>query len=330
MKILIVGAGVIGSTYGLKLIKAGHKITFLEKATRLLELSEYGLTMSNQSKNLVETTYQFRLINSLEPDEVYDYILVTVRYDQLNGVLPVLKNNVSKNILFMLNNPDGSKAYLKEFERNKIMLGFPGLGGKKEHGIIYYHILSGWIQPTTIGEIDGKRSDRISSLKRILQDAGFTVSLNRNMDSWYLTHLAIVCPLANAIYKDGGDNYSLSKNRKILKLLVKTLKESLNYINLSGQSINPARYKLLMFLPEIYLVKLLSWILNTRWSETVISSHSLRAHPEMEKLSRDFSILASEAGFNLSCFKKLMYNNQFDQKVEKLLWISSIFFSCLF
>jgi 2-dehydropantoate 2-reductase len=329
MKILIIGAGVIGSTYGFRFIKAGHQVTFLEKGTRLLELSENGLSICHDSDNEIKNTYQFRLINSFSPDESYDLILVTVRYDQLNGVLDSLKNTSSKNILFMLNNPGGSKTYLRFFDQAKIVLGFPGVGGKKEYGIIHYHILSEWIQPTTFGEIGGQRSERIIELKKIFLSAGFPVSVNRNMDTWYLTHLAVVCPLANAIYLDGGNNYSLAKNKNILKLLVKTLKESLNYVNHSKGGINPVKFKLLTLIPEVLLVKLLAWILNTRWAETVISSHSLTASTEMENLSQDFISMAREEGYQMSNFKKLMFNDRIDQKIEKLLWISSIFFSWL-
>ena len=329
MKILIIGAGVIGSTYGFRFIKAGHEVTFLEKGTRLLELSENGLSICNASDKEIKTTYQFRLINSLIPDESYDLIIVTVRYDQLTGVLDSIKNNDSKNILFMLNNPGGSKTYLRVFDQPKIILGFPGIGGKKEYGIVHYHILSEWIQPTTLGEIGGEKSERIIELKKIFLNAGFPVSLNRNMDTWYLTHLAVVCPLANVIYLDGGNNYSLAKNKDILKLLVKTLKESLDYVNHSKRGINPVKFKLLILLPEVLLVKLLSWILNTRWAETVISSHSLAAPMEMEKLSQDFISLAREEGYQMPNFKKIMFHDRLDQKLEKLLWISSIFFSWL-
>jgi 2-dehydropantoate 2-reductase len=142
MKILIIGAGVIGSTYGYYLIRAGHNITFLEKGSRLIELSENGLVTCNDSGNNQKTTFHFRLINSLSPEEMYDYILVTVRYDQLMSVKQILKNNPSGNIVFMLNNPLGKKAFFKDFDQVKIILGFPGAGGKKEYGIIHNHILS--------------------------------------------------------------------------------------------------------------------------------------------------------------------------------------------
>jgi 2-dehydropantoate 2-reductase len=147
------------------------------------------------------------------------------------------------------------------------------------------------------------------------------------MDTWYLTHLALVCPLANAIYLDGGDNYSLSKNRNALKLLVKTLKESLHYVNHSQRHINPARFKFLILLPEIFLVKLVSWILNSRWAGIVISAHCHTAKTEMDKLSKEFASHADESGYKLPNFKKIMNNDPIDQKIEKLLWISSILFN---
>lgn len=330
MKILIIGAGVIGSTYGYRFIEAGHQVTFLEKSSRLLELSDNGLSVCQDSDGLLKTTNHFRLINSINRNESYDLILVTVRYDHLESVLNDLSHNPSANILFMLNNPGGSKIYLRFFDQARIILGFPGVGGKKEYGIVHYHLLSRWIQPTTIGEIQGKTSKRILRIKNMLREVGFHVSVNPNMDTWYLTHLAVVCPLANAIYLDGGNNYTLAKNRHLLKLLARTIKESLDYVHRSKGEINPARFKFMSLLPENFLVKILSWTLNTRWAETVISSHSRVARMEMEKLSQDFLSQCHEGGHPMPNFRKLMFNERLDQKIEKLLWISSTFFNCLF
>ena len=330
MEILIIGAGVIGSTYGYHLVQAGHRITFLERGQRLRELAEEGLSVAADSEYPPKTTHRFRLVNSLSPAEMYDYIFVTVRYDHLTHILPLLKNNASKNMLFLVNNPEGSRFYLKELEREKILLGFPGVGGKKEYGIVYYHILSGWLQPTTVGELYGENTYRIQELKKILKRAGFPVTINRDMDAWYQTHLALVCPLANAIYLDGGNNYTLSNNTKVLDLLAKTLKESIGFIRDSPFRINPVKWNCLLYIPDIFLRRLLSWILNTNWAERVISSHSLAAWPEMDQLSQGFLTVANEQAKNLPYFEKLMHNKGFNQKLEKLLWTSSIFFNCLF
>jgi 2-dehydropantoate 2-reductase len=39
------------------------------------------------------------------------------------------------------------------------------------------------------------------------------------MDSWQKSHLGMVCPLAYGMYYDGGDNYTLSKNKKAITLV---------------------------------------------------------------------------------------------------------------
>lgn len=46
-RILVVGAGVIGSVYGAKLLQAGNRVVILARGTRLTDLRTCGLVLDD-------------------------------------------------------------------------------------------------------------------------------------------------------------------------------------------------------------------------------------------------------------------------------------------
>ena len=100
MKILIYGAGVIGSIYAVLMSKAGYDVTVLARGKRLADLSNNGFRYYKNDK--VETA-NIAVINKLEDDDKYDYIFLPVRTEQLKQALHELKSNKSPNIVTMVN-----------------------------------------------------------------------------------------------------------------------------------------------------------------------------------------------------------------------------------
>lgn len=309
-RILIIGAGVIGSIYGSKLIKSGNNVTFLDKENRINDLKKNGLVLKWLNTKKEERLDTFQCIDNLSKTDLYDYIIVTVQKNQLISIYPYLKENMSENIVFMVNNPDGSKEYYKYFNKQKVIMGFPGAGGEVKNGIVYCHIVSGLIQPTTIGTMNIENNKSVEKLKNILKGADFYVSINSNMDSWLINHLAMVCPLGNAIYTDGGDNYSLAKNDSTIKMTVKALKESFLFIKKSKIGINPSKFNFILYCPSFILVFLLKLAYNTNWANTVIFKHCSNAREEMRELSKGFLEIVNRKNGNLPFFNELAsYNN---------------------
>lgn len=308
-KVLIIGAGVIGSIYGYKLIKSGNDITFLDKDIRLKELIEKGLILKINNSESIVRTRNFNVVSTISSSDIYDYIIITVQMNQLPSVYSYLMNNQSNNIVFMVNNPEGSNEYSKYIEEQKIIIGFPGAGGEIKDGLLKGHIVSALIQPTTIGTMNRENRNAVQELRSILKQAGFPVSVNANMNSWLINHLAMICPLGNAIYADGGDNYTLSRNNIKLKKVVQALKESFRFINDSKIGINPTKFKIILFCPKAVLFLLIKFMYNTRWANIVIFKHCMNAKDEMRVLSDGFLRLVKQYNNELPAFEELtLYN----------------------
>lgn len=302
-KILIFGAGVIGSVYAEKLALSGHNVSVLARNERLKELKLNGLLLSENGKKIIKTNVT--VISELKIDDIYDYIFVTLRNDQVKAALNILGENQSKNFVFMVNTSSGYADWIDEIGLERIIPAFPGAGGKIENGIVYYSLTSRFVQPTTLGEIDGKATHRIDELVKILKNAGFPTSISKKMDSWQKTHVAMVCPLAYGIYFDGGNNYTFSKNKRAILQTSKALKEAFSFIKNTGIGVEPVKLNIFRLIPLPILNWLLSFVFNTKWAEMVISNHALAGRKEMEILFNDFIELANNKGYNLKELKKL-------------------------
>src|SRR5579859_421052 len=129
MKILIFGSGVIGSIYGARLHQAHYNVTLLARGKRHEDLSRNGITIKDALTGEIATC-TIPLIKELGPADFYDLIIVTVRFDQLDAVLPVLKgNSICPLIMFMLNCPDDIDRLIDKANARPVILGFPGIGG---------------------------------------------------------------------------------------------------------------------------------------------------------------------------------------------------------
>ena len=303
--ILIFGAGVIGSIYGGKLALAGHTVSVLARNSRLKQLEFNGLLLSENGKQPVKTNVM--VISELRPDDIYDYVFVTLRKDQIKDALSLLGQNQSRNFVFMINTASGYSDWIGEIGLERVIPAFPGAGGKLEHGIAFYSLTSRFVQPTTLGEIDGKATNRMSELVGILRNAGFPTSISKKMDSWQKSHVAMVCALAYGIYFDGGNNYTFSKNKMAIVQTNKALKEAYSFLKISGIGVEPAKLNIFRLIPLPILNWLVPLVFNTKWAETVISNHALRARDEMEVLFNDFILLAENRQCNLKELKKLSF-----------------------
>ena len=79
-KILIYGTGVIGSIYAVTLSNAGHDVSVYARGNRLQSLKSKGLLYSD-NKSVKKAPV--KILDTLNPADVFDYIFVPMRYEQI-------------------------------------------------------------------------------------------------------------------------------------------------------------------------------------------------------------------------------------------------------
>ncbi|MGE5137995.1 MAG: ketopantoate reductase family protein, partial [Rudaea sp.] len=132
MKILIIGAGVVGSIYAARLHWAGEQVSLLARGQRLAELRENAVVLEDEGTGQ-RTTTPVPLIDHLDPDDEYDLVMVIMRKDQVPWVLPmVAESRCTPNVLFVGNNVAGPEEYTRALGPERVLLGFAGSGGRRE------------------------------------------------------------------------------------------------------------------------------------------------------------------------------------------------------
>ena len=80
----------------------------------------------------------------------------------------------------MLNNPVGSDKLVDALGRGRVLLGFPGAGGTRDGHTVRYTLIAQ--QPTTLGELSGRQSDRLRDIAVAFQAAGFPTKISGGGD----------------------------------------------------------------------------------------------------------------------------------------------------
>ena len=289
-KILIYGAGVIGSVYAVKFSNTGYDVSVYARGNRLQTLQKNGLLYSenNSTKKAVVT-----VLDKVNPTDIFDYIFVTVRYEQIETALAELNENHSQNIVTMVNNPRGYGIWESLIGKGRLIPAFAGAGGSIEDGVLYYQLTPRIVQPTTFGEPDGTFTNRLEVLAKILKKSRIPYSISKNMDAWQKAHLAMVTPLARGIYFDGGNNNTTAKNKQAIRLISSTLKRNFTALRAKEIPITPPKLNIFWLCPLWIMDIALKVMYNTKFIETVGSKHALNAKDEMLLLEKAFDELIS-------------------------------------
>lgn len=296
MRILVIGAGVIGSLCAARLSDTGHQVTVLARGQRNADLNEHGIVLEDASTGQ-KTVSRVGVAGRLLPDDEFDLAIVTVRKNQVEGILPLLEaNSRIQSVLFMVNNPLGPEQWVRVLGPGRLLLGFPGAGGTREGHVIRYSLVPPAIQLTTFGEIDGSITARLKRIHHAFVRAGIPSAISRNMDAWQKTHVAWVSPFANAIYMAGGDNYALARQPESVGMLVRAIREHFAVLKALGVPVTPAKMNLFKWMPAGILTAALRMYLKTRQCELVATRHANAAKDEMKQLADEFAELARHSG----------------------------------
>jgi 2-dehydropantoate 2-reductase len=167
-------------------------------------------------------------------------------------------------------------------------LAFPAPEGQHEGGLIRYLIIRQ--QRTTLGELDGSRTERLVELAGAFRAAGFPVAFSSDMQSWLKTHAAFVSLVAAAIYVVDGDSAKLAESPDALLLMVRAVRESFRSLATLGIREVPFNLRLLHeYMPEWFAVRYWRQQFSGELGRFSLASHAISARSEM-------TILAGEVG----------------------------------
>lgn len=304
MRILVVGAGVIGTIYAAGLKAGGHCVTVMARGRRLVDIRRGGLVLEDVVKAR-QSTVPVESTERIGADDDYDLALVTVRLDQLASVQPVLQANRGiRTMLFMLNNPIGLRDLVDAFGEDRVLFGFPGAGGALDGDVVRYALIAQ--QPTTLGEWSGRRTERVRVLADMFRASGFPTAISGNMDAWLKTHAFFVTAVSGAIYLAGGDCRRLSKDDAALALMTRGVREGFSAMRALGLTVTPLPLKAVFtWLPPWFAVAYWRRFLATETADWVFGRHARTASREMQVLAEHCRGMLDKAGVEAPALSQL-------------------------
>jgi 2-dehydropantoate 2-reductase len=279
---LIVGAGVIGTVYGVNVAAAGNQVSVLSHGPRTGEVATGGMCARD-----VLGGGRLNVKTDVVPDASgeYDVVLVAVRRDQLIPACAGLAALAGKPaVVFFGNNPAGLAAIPGDLPGNAY-LGFPGVGGVMADGAANYVRIRQ--QPTALQQ---SPDPRLAALESALSSRGFAIQRVADMDGWLTYHAAFIACVAAALYRCGTDPVRLAADRPVLTLMCQAITGAFAGLRAQGTAGLP-RNLAVLHSPLLKAVAVRYWARTMRspMGELCFAGHSRHAEAEMRALGGDMA-----------------------------------------
>ncbi|WP_342477608.1 2-dehydropantoate 2-reductase N-terminal domain-containing protein [Paenibacillus sp. FSL H7-0350] len=286
-RILIFGAGVIGSIYAIKFMEAGYDVSLFARSDRFRLLQEKGLQYNDKG---TVRTIPVKVIDTLENDDVYDFIFVTVRYDRAESALLALKDNQSPNIVTMTNSSIGFSSW-RGIVGDRLLPAFPGFGGQIKDGVLYARFAPKLLMATAFGEMNGTVTQRIESLVRIFQAAKLPYVIKKDMKAYLITHSVSDIALLGGLYSGNQESDPITPGtRKTARNITVTLKAYLRAIRKAGVAVDPPVFKIVPRLPSFMLdVLFIAWLRTKMVKDMMLPDYADAANQEVVQLEKDLT-----------------------------------------
>jgi 2-dehydropantoate 2-reductase len=308
MKILVYGAGPLGSLLAAQLHEAGHTVSLLARGQRLIDLRGHGIILVDTQTDQ-ESVARPQIVDHLDPQDAYDLVLVIMRKNRALEILPVLAaNQHTPDILFLMNNAAGPGELVNALGAKRVLMGFPQAAGYRRGYAVYYLIGAkpGHKAMIPIGEVDGLITVRLKEVGNTLASMkDFGAELRADMDAWLKTHVALLMPsLAPAMRAAGRDNIRMAHTRDAIVLAIRAIREGYRVLRALGYTIVPQSARRFERIPEPILV----WGFKTRIVDPrfkLSMMHGEAAQDEIKHLADEFNALKRQTSISTPAMDRL-------------------------
>lgn len=257
MKLLVYGAGVLGSLFSARLYEAGHDVSLLARGERLAALRQHGVQLAEGDSPAVKRVP----VPVVEhPAGGYDLIVVVVRAHQVDAVLETLAG-LEGDVLFLLNWAAGAEPLGAVIGHERVLLGFGATGGTMDGDLVRYRRTSPMTRliPMRIGEPDGRGTPRLQRIVRAFRTAGINAKAEPRMDARLKTHATFAVPLEQAVHAAGGP-IALADDPDAVRRMIHQMRQNLTAMPTPPV---PRGFLALQILPEGLLVAMLRRFLRS-------------------------------------------------------------------
>src|SRR5215831_18570166 len=193
MKIVILGAGALGTVLGAHLARAGEDVTLIARGQRAAYLQEHGATITG----LVDFTVPVRVVT--DPQQVHnaDVLMVTVKTYDMASALQSIKHLDVESVASIQNGVLKNEQLAQTFGWAKVLGAMALMGAEVlPTGTVRFTANQGFY----LGELPAGTSARVQTLGDTLERVGIVAKVTPSIQTFeWSKYVAFVCLMAPAV-----------------------------------------------------------------------------------------------------------------------------------
>ena len=290
MKILVLGLGVIGTTYGYLFSKQGHKVEHYirpSSTNKAIEHLSVGLLDGRHNKKGDEIDDQYRIIHATEGTH-YDLIIVSISSLKLADVIETINKMRFEGTLLLFCGIWEKRAYIDQIMNgHKYILGYPVAGGridrdkKRLECVVFDHVM-----------LEKEANSHISNytnIEHLFREIGIQTECPYDMLSWIWLHLAINAGVISTISSIMGTTNTDPKQAVTkfmdsptnLKHAIKAIRECIRIAQARGIKLSDYRNETLPYRLPTWLS---AWMMKRMFATNRLTRRIMQLHTNLPDL----------------------------------------------
>lgn len=307
MKILVFGAGVLGSYICHILCENGHTVDLLARGSRKAELEQKGLVIRHWLQRKT-TADRPNIIGAVDLNTHYDAAFSVMQYGQTKAALDTLAAIDTPLLVIVGNNlcAECMEKYIKEKAAGEktVLFGFSATAGRRENGeVICFRKGSSRLNCGAAGrEAPAEAKAKLAAIFT----GEYKPCWQPDMDAWLKCHAAFILPVAYLSYSTGCNLRKSTGAQR--RLCLDATGEAYGLLSLLGYPIVPkGDEEYFKSGAKLLYMRLFMWAMaKTKLGELAATDHCRAAVAEMEELDSAFAALRRrKPGFGMPAWEKL-------------------------
>jgi 2-dehydropantoate 2-reductase len=301
--ILVIGAGITGGYTAARLHEGGANVAILARGEKADRIERDGLKLRDGIRD-EEWTVRLK-VERVPVRGTYDIVMVCVQDIHRPAIDELLPSLPGFPIVWYLGNTvRGYDAIGDVLGRERVLGGFPGVGGTWDGDVLVYaDRRKPGDQPFNeliAGEAFREAERALETVRGVVEPTGLRIRHYHPIMAWHWCHIALVLPLAGVAYSYDGDTERACSDRRLLRSSIRAISQGLAAVRANGHPILPPRLKTFKLMPPGLGARKIAATLPSKFGQIALGGHASTAREEMRHLARGFLDLAgADAGADL-------------------------------
>ncbi len=233
MKILIVGTGIIGTTYGWAFAEAGHDVKHLIRQGKGslfpdgIDIDMYDVRKGHKRDYIGH--YPIRITETVQPADAYEIVIVpTKHYHLVETLKKLVPQSGNADFLLLTQNWDGVREIDEIIPPSRYVFGDAKGGGKFDGNKLIAAIAS-----VDVGQVEGRHDACLEKVVSLCDSAQVGVTVHKNILHYLWAQYAMTGGLWPALVKAGSMEAVLG-NSKIGEQGIRAARECLEVVARRG------------------------------------------------------------------------------------------------